>query len=73
MRPVSESDEIFVTKHARYNVNHSFRIIALLSKVIIKLGTIEKITPEIIEKLYEDDLKFLINLYNQVNEISVLP
>lgn len=73
MRPVTDGDEIFVTKHAKYNVNHSFRIIALLSKVILKLGTIDKITPELIEKLYEEDLKYLVELYNQTNEISVLP
>ena len=73
MRPVTDADEIFVTKHAKYNVNHSFRMVALLSKVIIQLGTVDKITTEVIEKLYEDDLKYLIDLYNRINDISVLP
>jgi hypothetical protein len=42
-------------------------IVILLSRVIIKLGSVVKITPKLIEGLYAADLAYLQGFYNQVN------
>ena len=43
-------------------------MIILLSRVIVKLGGVESITPQTIEELFATDLAFLQDLYNQVND-----
>jgi hypothetical protein len=39
-----------------------------MARVITKLGDITEITPEMIGKLYPQDMSYLQDLYRQINE-----
>lgn len=70
IRLATAADEILPQKDARVANNPSYLVIILLSRVIIKLGTIAQITPKVIENLFVEDLEFLENLYNKINGYS---
>ena len=50
--------------------NQAYLVVILLSRVIVRLGGIDPITPKTIESLYATDLNFLQNLYNQINRVD---
>ncbi|BBM87992.1 phage tail assembly protein [Candidatus Uabimicrobium amorphum] len=68
MRLATAADEIFPTKDAKVKSNPSYLPIALLSRVIVRLGSIEEINTDIIENLFTKDFAYLQDLYNRLNE-----
>jgi hypothetical protein len=68
MRRATAADEILPLKDLRVVKNPAYLVIILLSRVIVKLGGVEMITPQTIEELFATDLAFLQDLYNQVND-----
>jgi len=68
MRRATAADEILPLKDPRVVKNPAYLVIILLSRVIVKLGGIDSITPQTIEELFATDLAFLQDLYNQVND-----
>jgi len=70
MRRATAADEILPLRDPRVVKNQAYLVVILLSRVIVRLGGIDPITPKTIESLYATDLHFLQNLYNQVNRVD---
>ncbi|HEY89994.1 MAG TPA: phage tail assembly protein [Thermoflexia bacterium] len=71
MRLATAMDEIAPLRDQRVRANQAYLIVVLLSRVIVKLGTLSEITPSTIEKLFAADLTYLQELYRRINEQGV--
>jgi hypothetical protein len=67
MRLSNARDEIVPLTDPRVKQNPAYLIIILLSRVIVKLGTLPTINTAVIENLYSADLKYLQDFYQQIN------
>lgn len=70
MRRATAADEILPLKDPRVTKNPAYLVVILLSRVIVRLGDVDQITPHVVENLYATDLAFLQNLYNEVNRLD---
>lgn len=70
MRLATAADEIFPMKDIRVRENPEYASVLILARVITRLGTLEEITPEVIEQLYTADINFLQNMYQTINEME---
>lgn len=68
MRLATAADEIKPAKDPRVQSNPSYRSVILLSRVVTQLGTIESVTPNVIENLFVADLAYLQDMYERVNQ-----
>ncbi|MFY9270315.1 MAG: hypothetical protein WAO55_11280 [Candidatus Manganitrophaceae bacterium] len=68
MRLATAFDEIVPLKDPRVHHNQAYLLIILLSRVIVRLGTMEQINPKVIEGLFAADLAHLQELYRRINE-----
>ena len=68
MRLATAMDEIAPLRDLRVRANEAYLSILLLSRVVIRLGEIEQITPHIIEGLFAGDMAYLQDLYRRINE-----
>lgn len=71
MRLATAMDEINALRDARVRENPDYAPIIILSGVITRLGDLQEVTPQIIEKLFIGDLNFLQNMYQTINEAEV--
>lgn len=67
MRLATAADEILPLRDPRVQSNQAYLILILLSRVIIKLGSVQAINPQVIEGLYAADLAYLQEFYNRIN------
>jgi hypothetical protein len=67
MRLATAADEILPLKDPRVNANQAYLVVVLLSRVIVKLGSVPQVTPKVIEGLYSADLAYLQDMYNRIN------
>jgi hypothetical protein len=67
MKLATAADEILPARDSRVQSNPAYLVIILLSRVIIKLGTLTKVSPGVIESLFVGDLAFLKGFYQQIN------
>lgn len=67
MRLATAADEILPLKDPRVQGNEAYLTIILLSRVIVKLGSVPQINPKIIEGMYSADLAYLQEFYNRIN------
>ncbi|WP_223879074.1 hypothetical protein [Chitinimonas arctica] len=70
MRLATAGDEILPLKDHRVQANPSYLAIIVLSRVIVRLGTLEMISTKLIEDLFSADFNFLQQLYNEINQIE---
>ena len=70
MRLATAADEILPLRDPRVVQNPGYLTIILLSRVIVSLGTVPKMDPRIVEKLFSSDLAFLQSMYQQINAIE---
>lgn len=68
MRLATAADEILPLKDPRVRSNESYLTVILLSRVVTRLGTLDDVTPHVIENLFVSDLAYLQDLYGRVNE-----
>ena len=68
MRLATAADEILPLRDPRVVKNPAYLVILLLSRVVVRLGGVDPITPKTIEDLFATDLAFLQDLYNKVND-----
>jgi len=68
MRLATAMDEIAPLRDLRVRSNQAYLVIILLSRVIVKLGTLSRITPGVIENLFAADLAYLQAFYRRINE-----
>jgi hypothetical protein len=71
MRLATAMDEITPLRDLRVRTNQAYLVIILLSRVIVKLGSLTQVTTDMIENLYAADLAFLQTFYRQINEQGV--
>lgn len=68
MRLSTAADEILPLQDPRVKLNPAYLLIIILSRVVIKLGDVKQITPKTIEELFTEDLRYLQDFYNAINE-----
>lgn len=68
MRLATAGDELRALRDARVKADESYLNAVLLSQVIVNLGTISQMTPEMIEGLFISDMEFLQSMYDTINK-----
>jgi hypothetical protein len=67
MRLATALDEIDSVQDPRVQLNEAYLPVVLLSKVLIRLGSLPVITPVVVERLFAADLAYLEDLYLRLN------
>ncbi len=67
MRLARAIDEMEAIEHPGVKAKHSYLPVLLLARVVVQLGTLEKVTPQVIANLFAVDLVYLQDLYLRVN------
>ena len=67
MRLATGNDEIAPLRDPRVRANSAFLAVILLSRVILRIGTIDRLNPSIVENMYSADLKYLEAFYDRIN------
>lgn len=67
MRLATAYDEIAPLKDPRVQANPGYLVIILLSRVVVRLGDLEQVTPKVIEGLFAADLAYLQDQYQRIN------
>ncbi len=70
IRLATAADEILPLKDPRVQKNPSYLVVILLSRVVTRLGSLDRVTPQTIEGLFAADLAYLQTLYNEINQIG---
>lgn len=70
MRLATARDELLAQKHRHVQAYPEYVTLVLLSQVITQLGTLEAVSPEDLENLFTQDLAYLRELYNRVNQVG---
>jgi hypothetical protein len=70
MRLAKAVDEINPMRDPRVRDNPAYATVIILSRVIVRLGALEEISPAIIEDLYASDLNYLYNFYRRINDLE---
>ncbi|MBC7236261.1 MAG: phage tail assembly protein [Chloroflexi bacterium] len=70
MRLATARDEIQSAEDPRVRANTVYLPVVLLSRVVVRLGALPAITPQVIEGLFAADLAFLEDLYLRLNGLE---
>ena len=70
MRLATAADEILPMKDPRVQNLPAYLIVILLSRVIVRLGTLPQVNPGIVEGFFSEDLAYLQEMYNRINGLS---
>jgi hypothetical protein len=68
MRLATAADEIQPLSDARVQANQAYVSILLLSRVLVRLGSISPVSPAVVEGLFSADFAYLQDLYMRINE-----
>ena len=68
MRLATARDEITVQNDIRVKENPAYAVLIYLSLVIIRIGNISQINPQLLENLSVLDLSYLREFYNRINQ-----
>ncbi|HET6232013.1 MAG TPA: hypothetical protein VFE05_18210 [Longimicrobiaceae bacterium] len=68
MRLATAYDEIAPLRDPRVQSNPGYLVIILLSRVVVRLGSLKQVNPAVVEGLFAADLAFLQDLYARANE-----
>lgn len=68
MRLATAADELLPAKDPRVRQNEAYLTVILLARVVVRLGTLDMITPKVIEGLFSADFAFLQSLYRRIND-----
>ena len=67
MRVTTGKDELDLQEDPRILDNSAYGVLVILSRVILRLGSISSLTPELLEGLFLPDLNYLQEYYNLIN------
>jgi hypothetical protein len=70
MRLATAADEILPLSDPRVKQNPAYLSLILLSRVVTRLGTLDRITPKTMEGLFAADLAHLQDFYNSINGLA---
>ena len=68
MRLATARDEILPLRDPRVRENEAYLTVILLSRVVVRLGSLVQVTPQVVEGMFASDLAFLQDLYRRVNQ-----
>lgn len=68
MRLSTAADEILPMKDPRVQGNPAYLTVILLSRVVTSLGSLNMITPKVIEGLFSGDFTYLQEMYSRINQ-----
>ena len=68
MRLATARDEVEPLQDPRTLANSMYLSIALLSRVVTRLGPVSPVTPQVIQNLFASDFAFLQEMYLRLNE-----
>ena len=68
MRLSNARDEMRLQRDRQAQDNPVYGDLVMLSQVITQLGSLNPITPEVLENLFTLDLAYLREFYNQINQ-----
>jgi len=68
MRLATAMDEIAPLRDMRVQGNQAYLVIILLSRVVVKLGSLSQVTTGVMENLFAADLAYLQTFYRRINE-----
>ena len=63
-------DEVEAMRDARVRANEAYLSILLLSRVVLQLGDVAPVAPEIIERLFSADFVYLQDLFVRLNDVG---
>jgi len=67
MRLATARDEIEPLRDPRVKENEAYLTVIMLSRVVTELGTVDQVTPKVVEGLFAADLAYLQDLYTVIN------
>lgn len=67
MRLANAFDEIGPMKDPRVQANPGYLVIILMSRVIVKLGSVGHMNPKVVEAFFSVDLAYLQDFYRRIN------
>jgi len=67
IRLATAADEILPLRDPRVKDHPEYLIIMLLARVIVSLGSLERIDEKVVERLFVGDLTYLQDMYNRIN------
>ncbi|MCH7342694.1 hypothetical protein LZ017_04790 [Pelomonas sp. CA6] len=70
MRLATAADELLPLKDPRVRDFSPYLIVLLLSRVVMRLGTLSEVHPGVIEGLFTEDLAYLQHTYNRINGMA---
>lgn len=70
MRLSRAMDEIIPMRDPRVMDNPAYATVIILARVIIQLGTLQEISPAVVENMFAVDLGYLQDFYRQINELE---
>jgi hypothetical protein len=70
MRRATALDEIEPLAHPRVRANEAYLTIALLARVVTRIGTLQQPGTDVIERLFAADFSYLEELYQQMNTVN---
>ncbi len=70
MRLATARDELTALRDARVKADANYRTTLVLSQVVTSLGTLPKVTPEVMEGFFLGDMEFLQNMYETINKVD---
>lgn len=71
MRLSTAIDEISPLRDPRVKSNAAYATIIIISRVIIRLGGLDEITPAVVENFFAQDLNYLQDFYRRINGMEV--
>jgi hypothetical protein len=70
MRLATAADEILPLRDHRVQANPAYLSIIVLSRVVLRLGTLDMIDTKVIENLFSADFAYLQGLYDRINQVG---
>ncbi|WP_296949543.1 hypothetical protein [uncultured Massilia sp.] len=70
MRLATAGDEILPLRDHRVQANPAYLTIIVLSRVIVRLGSLDMVNTRVIEELFSADFAYLQALYNRINQVD---
>ena len=67
MRLATAADEILPMRDPRVQANPAYLSIIILSRVVVKLGSLADVDTQIVERLFTQDFEYLRRLYEELN------
>jgi len=68
MRLATARDELEAMRDPKVKADESYMASRVLARVVVSLGALEAVTPDVIEGLFVADMEFLQNMYETINK-----